>query len=216
MLHRNADVTEIHVLEWRGREASVPNGILFIEGPHVIGGSSQSDWSLCVSLSVCLSVRPWKDPPENVCRKVAAKRLKTPYTYEKLKSLHFCNFWSKKHSVFRYVLHYFSTWCRLVTFCPKSDAPDLCFPVSNRLCQKVEFSFFAKSIWDRKYKAWDSIFLTENHKMITCWKVLRTPTFLIGFSDPKWQNGHMLIWDRKNNDLDDAFWTKSGKRGLRA
>ena len=33
-------------MERRGRAASVPNGILFIEGPHVIGGSSQADWSL--------------------------------------------------------------------------------------------------------------------------------------------------------------------------
>ena len=77
----------------------------------------------------------------------------------------------------RYVFHSKSTCGHFVTFGPKSHAKTtvfyttfrhgavwwllvqkvmlqpLCFPVSNRLCQKVEFSFFAKSIWDRKYKA---------------------------------------------------------------
>ena len=133
----------------------------------------------------------------------------------------------------RYVFHSKSTCGHFVTFGPKSHAKTtvfyttfrhgavwwllvqkvmlqpLCFPVSNRLCQKVEFSFFAKSIWDRKCKDRDNIFLTENHKMITCWKVLHTPRKSIGFSDPKWQNGHMLIWDRKNNALDDAFLARN-------
>ena len=94
---------------------------------------------------------------------------------------HFCHFWSKKHSIFRYVLHYFSTWCRLVTFCPKSDAPDLCFPVSNRLCQKWKFPIFAKSIWDRKRLLNLMIFRTKSHKIPTSAKVVCSLSFFTCF-----------------------------------
>ena len=53
-----------------------------------------------------------------------------------LQNGHFCNFWSKKSCKNDSELHYFSTWCNLVTFGPKSDRISQAIPVSNRLCQK--------------------------------------------------------------------------------
>ena len=109
----------------------------------------------------------------------------------------FRHFWSKKSCIFARFLHYFLTWCHLVTFCPKNDAPGLCFPVSNRLCQKWKFPIFAKSIWDRKRLLNLMIFRTKNHKIPTSAKVVCSLSFFRCFGGYFGTFGHMSIWDRK-------------------
>ena len=66
-------------------------------------------------------------------------------------------------------------------------------------------------IWDRKYKRNLMVFRTQIDKMDRSAKVLCSLSFLIGFWDPKWQNGHMSIWDSNCLANRIAFWTKSAK-----